>query len=374
MGSGSYDASGRDGSSSLEHSLDQAIARRFASVQERPSKKRRLSPMPMMAALNASAKQSAESATFEHTAPLFSAEQSAQRATSEQTAPLGSAAQTALTVTNAQTALAVIPCRLSWRGIEVTDEFQLYAARVALGEELAPYRGAVLSRPCSEFPWGSPTSTTVPTPTLPRYPERRRSLSMVLWLGGAALSIVGALGVGAGAAATSKTDNGVAAYDPVQGTAALRPTPTSAREASPLPVQTGDADGALETSLAAELAPVWTQGGEPPIATALPQSQAPTRSPDRSRPPEALSRAPAASRSNGSGVPAARAIASRQDASRQDASRQDASRVATPLPEPSLGATAPARGAATRAPSPASSSSDALPVGNSTLFADSPSF
>jgi hypothetical protein len=50
--------------------------------------------------------------------------------------------------------------RLCWRGIEVSDEFQGYALRVARGEELAPYRGRVLASGAPDFPW---QATAVPT-------------------------------------------------------------------------------------------------------------------------------------------------------------------------------------------------------------------
>jgi hypothetical protein len=365
MGSGTYGPSGLDSSSSLELALDQAIARRFSSGQERAAKKRRHSPTPMLAALHSSASQATAEKAAEQTAPLGSPrEATAEKA--EQTAPLGSP-QTALTVTSKQTALAIIPSRLSWRGIEVTDEFQLYAARVALGEELAPYRGAVLSRPCSDFPWGSPTSTTVPTPKLPRYPERGRSLRTVLWVGGAVASIIGALGVGAGATSTSTTDNGVDAYDPVQGTAALTPTPASARGDSPVGLQGGALDDALETSLAAELPPLSARGGEPPIATAAPQRPAFARSPDVARSPEAPRPVPAVARVNGTGVGAARA----------NAPGEGVSRLTIPSAGPLQGAPASTRSAAAAlspAARPSSPTSDGLPADDSTLFSDSPSF
>jgi hypothetical protein len=347
MGSGTYGPSGLDSSSSLELALDQAIAQRFSSVQqERAGKKRRHSPTPMLAVRGPRA------------------EQSAAAPTSEQTAPLGSPVQTALTVTSTQTALAVIPSRLSWRGIEVTDEFQLYAARVALGEELAPYRGAVLSRPCSDFPWGSPTSMTVPTPTLPRYPERGRSLRTVLWLGGAVASIIAALGVGAGATSPSKTDSGVGAYDPVQGTAALRPAPT--RDDSSAQAKYEAMDGALDTSLAAELAPPSNRAGEPPIATAVPEPRVPARLRVHSRPPEALSRVAAPARVNAASPNAVHASVP---------ASENASRLTIPADGSLLSSTAPTRSAAPALPArPPSPSSIELPARDSTLFSDSPSF
>jgi hypothetical protein len=45
------------------------------------------------------------------------------------------------------------PRRLRWKGVEVSTEFEQYAARVARGEQLAPYRGAVLATPRGDFPW-----------------------------------------------------------------------------------------------------------------------------------------------------------------------------------------------------------------------------
>jgi hypothetical protein len=48
----------------------------------------------------------------------------------------------------------VAPTRLSWKGMEVSDEFRRYAERVARGEELLPYRGQVLAQHSDAFPWG----------------------------------------------------------------------------------------------------------------------------------------------------------------------------------------------------------------------------
>jgi hypothetical protein len=211
MGSGTNGPRGLDGFSSLEITLDRAIAERFASVQEQSesNKKRRSSPMP-----------------------------------------------TALALTSQQTTLALVPARLSWRGVEVSDEFQDYAARVARGERLAPYRGIVLSRYTPSFPWGgpfAPMSTTVPTPTLPKYPERGRPVRTVLSLVAAVASIAAALSVGAGATSTT-ADGGIAALDPVQATAAL--TPTTALGAPPPTtfVSSARVEAAPVSSLEAELA------------------------------------------------------------------------------------------------------------------------
>jgi hypothetical protein len=180
-------------------------------------------------------------------------------------------------------------------------------------------------------------------------------------------SIIGALGVGAGATSTSKLDNGVDAYDPVQGTAALRPAPASASVDSSAPVPSGSLDGALETSLAAELGAATSRGGEPPIATAVPEPQVPARLPVLSRPPEALSRVVAPARVNAAGPNAVRANAP---------AGENASRLTIPADSPLLASTASPRSAApsTLAAGPSSPSSNELPARDSTLFSDSPSF
>jgi hypothetical protein len=203
MGSGNNSQSRLDSSSSLELALDRAIAQRWATEQERPARKRRLSPYPASLGLNYTP-----------------------------TPKLSPPTSAALTVPSQDTALAVVP-RLRWRGIEVSEEFQAYAARVERGEELAPYRGPVLSRACAEFPWSAvapapmlpPPATMLPPPApLPVYPERGRGLKTALWVTTALASIVGALGVGAGAA--SVPGNEIDAN--VQSTAlALKPVPAA---------------------------------------------------------------------------------------------------------------------------------------------------
>lgn len=143
---------------------------------------------------------------------------------------------TALAVTNKDTALAVLPQRLCWKGIAVTDEFQAYAARVARGEQLAPYRGQVLSRPSREFPWSVAPQPSPPPPRAslppvafgvreqadapPTYPERGRSLKTALWVAAAVSSIIGALGVGAGATSSASDEREFLAPYPTQGTQA----------------------------------------------------------------------------------------------------------------------------------------------------------
>src|SRR5688572_25334325 len=129
MASGTDGPSGLDATSSLEIALDQAIARRYAAAPERSGKKRRNTPVQNFA-VGADAQA--------HTP----------------TEKLRERTSTALAVPSRDTSLMRPPARLRWKGIEVSDEFQEYAARVARGEELAPYRGPVLSRPIAEFPWG----------------------------------------------------------------------------------------------------------------------------------------------------------------------------------------------------------------------------
>lgn len=47
----------------------------------------------------------------------------------------------------------VRPRQLSWNGVRVSEELQRYATCVARGQALAPYRGPVLARSQSVFPW-----------------------------------------------------------------------------------------------------------------------------------------------------------------------------------------------------------------------------
>jgi hypothetical protein len=224
MASGTDSPSGLDATSSLELALDQAIAKCFAGAPERAAKKRRNTPVQNFA---------------------VGASEQAHTPTEN----LRGASSTALAVPSRETALMRPPPRLRWRGIEVSDEFQEYAARVARGEELEPYRGAVLSRPCPEFPWGAvrerqtllpparpslpPVSVSIAPPP-PRseptvYPERGRALKTALWLAGAVSSIIGALGVGAGATSTAGNDFDDLAPDPNELTRKPSPAATAAR-------------------------------------------------------------------------------------------------------------------------------------------------
>jgi hypothetical protein len=310
MGSLTIGPSGLDGSTSLEMALDQGIARRFASVQERSSKSRRSTALPTSMASS---------------------------------------------VPSRETALAVIPARLSWRGIAVSEDFQEYAIRVASGEQLAPYRGQVLSRETPEFPGTSlaPTSNTVPTPTLPRYPERGRPLRTTLWSIAAVGSIVGALSVGAGATSAIGTATNLETFEPRQATAALAPSSPLGARPSELDSQ-APRHGALEApSLEAELGAPSTTTEHAAAAVSTPAVAGlahAARSADALRSPPAPALATSNARNPKSAVSGARP-------SSRSTSSSDASR---PLAPPA----SPVTGASTRG----------LSGPDSALFSEQPSF
>jgi hypothetical protein len=288
-------------SSSLEIALDQAIAHRFSTARERSDKKRRNSPVPT---------------------------------------------SLALTVTSKETALALVPSRLVWRGIEVSDEFQEYAARVARGEQLAPYRGAVLSRACPEFPWGTPSTRalTAPTPTLREYPKRGRALETTLCLLAAVGSVVGALSLGAGGPVTGATNDIAETY---QATAALTPSP-------PIPPK------AIETPSPAELESTAQDDALTPAA-ALPEPSTPAVAPDEVKAlapaaPPRPARAPNLVR-----PPEVRATVPAETS-------PSASRLTIPPLTPPTAATSSRNAHVPATPAPAPSLRD------TTLFSDKPSF
>ncbi|HTV22867.1 MAG TPA: hypothetical protein VMG12_29455, partial [Polyangiaceae bacterium] len=285
MGSGIDSPSGLESTSSLELALDQAIAARYAGVDvsERAPKKRRSTPTQNFAVVASRSDVQQRRDEQEHTP----------------TENLRGRTSTALAVLPPSgSGLMRPPARLRWKGIEVSDEFQEYAARVERGEDLEPYRGAVLSRPCAEFPWSAPREQQMLPPPdrdslLPQrpsfapvamsiappppvsessmYPERGRALKTALWLAGAVSSIVGALGVGAGATNTTGNEFDDHSPDPRK----LTPTPAAAAvvrdeavassldDAPPLPASIGERQ--LDSLAAAS------------AANAKPASIAPTR-------------------------------------------------------------------------------------------------
>lgn len=107
------------------------------------------------AAVNAAAATSSLERTLDEATERYSVSLEGQRELSQLKAGLAGGA--ALEVSGPRPgALSRAPGRLRWRGHEVSEEFQRYAERVASGEELAPYRGQVLARPCVDSPWGAP--------------------------------------------------------------------------------------------------------------------------------------------------------------------------------------------------------------------------
>ncbi len=174
MNSGLDSVSGLDVTSSLELALDQATDRYWASLQ-------------------------------------------AQR--SPQRAQRHAVMTTALVVTAAQSALATLPARLRWKDVEVSEEFQRYALRIARGEQLAPYRGQVLARHCPEFPWAVAHTRRKAKPN----PIGKRGAKLATLILGVGATLLAAVGVGAGAA--SPTEDEIEPLAPVQGYAALRPAP-----------------------------------------------------------------------------------------------------------------------------------------------------
>lgn len=96
--------------------------------------------------------------------------------------------------------------QLRWKGIDVSDDFLRYAARVARGEQLTPYRGQVLARASVDFPWSTTLRGSVDGPTQPTEPRarrRRRSRWLLGWARGAGALMMCMLLVGVGAAAMS---------------------------------------------------------------------------------------------------------------------------------------------------------------------------
>jgi hypothetical protein len=148
-----------------------------------------------------------------------------QRRVAARHAESQSSQTTALTLASAPTGSALVAItRLRWRGMDVSDEFQRYAARVARGEVLAPYRGQVLARPCVDFPWGAEgrVEATMPLP--------RRSALKAGWLAGLG-SLLAVLGLGGTVTAISGDD--AASLPPAWSVPA--PSPERSVEAPPGP-------------------------------------------------------------------------------------------------------------------------------------------
>jgi hypothetical protein len=79
------------------------------------------------------------------------------------------------------------PKQLSWNGVRVSEELARYAAAVARGEELAPYRGPVLARRDAAFPWNLGET---PTPVRARRAEPSWSGWQLLSVGVLAIGVL----------------------------------------------------------------------------------------------------------------------------------------------------------------------------------------
>jgi hypothetical protein len=122
--------------------------------------------------------------TLDEATERYSMSLEVQREISQLRAEAGGMAALAVNAPRAG-ALALAPRRLCWRGREVSEEFQLYAERVAGGEALAPYRGQVLARPCADSPWGLPEPP--PRPPAPRSVVVGALLAASAWVVGVLL-------------------------------------------------------------------------------------------------------------------------------------------------------------------------------------------
>jgi hypothetical protein len=374
MASGNDSPSGLDATSSLELALDQAIARRFAGGSERPSKKRRNTPVQNFAV----------GARAEAHTP---------------TENLRGQSSTALAVPSRETALMRPPARLRWKGIEVCDEFQEYAARVARGEDLAPYRGPVLSRPSAEFPWSvaPPERQLLPPPPRPSlapvrpslapvrpslapvsmaigasavseptvYPERGRALKTALWLAGAVSSIVGALGVGAGATSTDASEFDDLTSGP--GNVAREPAPAAAAardEALASSLDDAALDGSIGERQLASLA----------AANAKAEADAKLDASTKTTPPRARSLTPTPFASRLTSRPPPSTPNTPTSSSRPSSPPASASRLSIPPAGPAPSASDSMRGGVITAARP-SEGRDALSSSNGgSLFSERPPF
>lgn len=233
------------------------------------------------------------------------------------------------------------PTRLSWRGIEVSPEFQDYAMRVARGEQLAPYRGPVLARPCAEFPWGEPPRESTQRIASLRAPGR--AFGAVI---GALALVMAALGLGVEPSPHGTSRAGAPLASPPA------PPPLPAVMAEPTPPE-----------------PL----GEEPIGTVLASAEPPAGGAAAEAPrPSTLRPTPLASR-----APLPRPQPS--TSSRPDAFASSGPLATQLAPAPDLEPGAPAAPATTSRLTLPSRASAAAPApsefsGPSALFADRPSF
>jgi hypothetical protein len=263
-------------------------------------------------------------------------------------------------VASRDTDSSALPARLQWRGIEVTPEFQAYAARVARGEELAPYRGAVLARSTPEFPWASFQRPPERTERLEPPPFAARSLRHAAWLFGMAGAMLAAIGIGAGAF-NPTDDGGPRAIDSATG--ALKPT----HEESSIEVAASDPSASLDDDAA-----TWRAAPGAPRESAVRERRAASGAPRR---------APVAASSGD----AMKAASEADGVAAEDPTASSAASGTTASAAASGGAAAPAAGAVQSPGGRRSSPSEGIrtaalgdgvsaTTGGSALFSDQPSF
>jgi hypothetical protein len=280
---------------------------------------------------------------------------------------------TAMVVANDE----VLPARLSWRGIEVTEEFQEYAMRVSRGEQLEPFRGQVLARPCPEFPWSEPANEQEHTSTeeLPRF--RSRGPRVAAWLFGIGAVVMAGLGIGSGTA-NSGDQQDPFVLPPTTTSLALRPTARELDAPSSLTEPETRIASAIESALA-HAVPAETHAARALPGPGLGSSLVPPRLPAASAPP-ALPRANTGL-SSGALNPSSSSGAS-------NSSSFGASSIGPSAPSSSVTASATSGPRTPLASAPgmsmsaslASSATSGAPVpsasshASTTLFSDSPSF
>jgi len=195
------------------------------------------------------------------------------------------------------------PVPLRWRGMPVSEQLQVYALRVARGEELEPYRGPILADPSQEPPWEA-------ADTRGSRKDTRRGARLLLAFAGLGTVLAFLL----------------PAHPP-----AMLPERTSAPAVSELPLTAAPAATPVESvPLASEPLPALR---EPPPAAAAAAAAAAPREPAAPR-RAALSTAPGAAASKAGATPSTAPGAAASKAG------------ATPSPAPTRSATAVAPSAA----------------------------
>jgi hypothetical protein len=173
------------------------------------------------------------------------------------------------------------PRQLSWNGVRVSEELQRYAASVARGEQLAPYRGPVLARSETVFPWNLEAT--------PLHAQRRRvDPPWSAWqLAVLALLFVGVV-LGGGATLLGDSDG---AELPQWTSGVLEPRVAQAPASAPAPVEVTSIDTTPPRKLTARA----SRATRTVPASMSARSASPTRAAVRAhaRPSETVALAPA---------------------------------------------------------------------------------